>query len=235
MRSPNDPEFPPLKRLLAAVCLATRERPGGDIARLPQTIAGDVMRAILNGGVFPALWFNTAVLRCRAEQHVSYLRACVVKACLNRVIRHANLSRPVPEKEISEMLDPDNTNPGYRLGRLFAVLERAQEDAAGGPGKLNATIRDRYYGAASSTPVVVFTTLLRLKNHHLGKLAQPARIRFEKLIGGISSELDDFPGHLTLPDQGRFALGYYHQRQALFAKAADRAPAVSTELVPGDS
>lgn len=234
VRGPNDLEFPPLKRLLAAVCLATKERPGGDIARLPQTIAGDVMRAILGGGVFPSLWLNTAVLRCRAEQHVSYLRACVIKACVNRAIRYANLSRATPEREISEMLDLDNNNPGYRLGRLFAVLERAQEDAAGGPGKLNATIRDRYYGAASSTPAAVFTTLLRLKNHHLGKLTQPARTRFEKLIGGISSGLVDFPGHLALPDQGRFALGYYHQRQALFTKRGDSDPPEPAAPTSGD-
>ena len=113
------------------------------------------------------------------------------------------------------MLDKTNPSPAYRLGRLFAVLEKIQEEAS--PG-LNATIRDRYYGAASSTPVAVFTTLLRLKNHHLAKITNRGRaVNFEKLTGEIIDGIDEFPRHLALPDQGRFAVGYYHQRQAFFA------------------
>ena len=119
------------------------------------------------------------------------------------------------------MLDLTNTNPAYRLGRLFAVLERIQEASAGGQGKLNSTIRDRYYGAASSTPVAVFTTLLRLKNAHLKKLAVGQAAWFEKLVGEILDSVTDFPKHLPLPDQGSFALGYYQQRQDFFAKKPD--------------
>ena len=95
-----------------------------------------------------------------------------------------------------------------------------------GGDDLDATIRDRYYGAASSTPVAVFTTLLRLKNAHLKKL-NPGRAQwFEKLLGEVLSPVADFPAHLALPDQGRFALGYYHQRQDFFTKkpATDNAP-----------
>lgn len=116
------------------------------------------------------------------------------------------------------MLDLANHNPGYRMGRLFAALEKIQEEAS--PG-LNATIRDRYYGAASSTPVAVFTTLLRLKNSHLKKLSVERAMGFEKLLGEILNPVADFPKHMPLPDQGRFALGYYHQRQAFFAKKSD--------------
>ena len=119
------------------------------------------------------------------------------------------------------MLDPNNISPAYRLGRLFAALERIQEVSAGGPGKLNSTIRDRYYGAASSTPVAVFTTLLRLKNAHLKKLSVGQAAWFEKLLGEILGTVSDFPKHLPLPDQGRFALGYYHQRQDFFTKKPD--------------
>jgi len=108
-------------------------------------------------------------------------------------------------------------NTAYRLGRLFAVLERIQERAS--PG-INATIRDRYYGAASSTPVTVFSTLLKLKNHHLAKLdSKGEAINYEKLLGQIMNEITDFPAHLNLADQGRFAIGYYHQRQAFFIRS----------------
>ena len=123
------------------------------------------------------------------------------------------------------MLDTANPNAAYRLGRLFATLEKIQEEAS--PG-LNATIRDRYYGAASSTPVAVFTTLLRLKNHHLGKLHAGRAVQMEKLVGEILDSVADFPRHLTLPDQGRFALGYYHQRQAFFVREPNPGTASAT-------
>lgn len=116
------------------------------------------------------------------------------------------------------MLDIENPSSAYRLGRLFAALEKIQEEAS--PG-LNATIRERYYGAASSTPVAVFTTLLRLKNHHLPKLSKGRGVNFEKLLAEIMAGVTDFPVHLNLPDQGRFAVGYYHQRQAFFTKPGD--------------
>ena len=116
------------------------------------------------------------------------------------------------------MLDLANTNPGYRMGRLFAALEKIQQEAS---PDLNATIRDRYYGAASSTPVAVFTTLLRLKNAHLKKLSIERAMWFEKLLGEILNPVADFPKNMPLPDQGRFALGYYHQRQAFFTKNPD--------------
>ena len=125
------------------------------------------------------------------------------------------------------MLDLSNTHPAYRLGRLFAVLEKIQEEAS--PG-LNATIRDRYYGAASSTPVAVFTTLLRLKNAHLKKLSAGRTAQFEKLLGEVLGPVSEFPKHLPLPDQGRFALGYYHQRQDFFSKKTDDTAHTTTDM-----
>jgi len=204
-RAPNDPEHLSLFRLLTSLAVQ------GKADNIPPNLGGEVMRSILQGLPYPAPLLNLAVQRCRAEQKPIYARAAVIKASLNRLIRRTH-----NEKEYTVMLDPTNTHPAYLLGRLFATLEKIQEEAS--PG-LNATIRDRYYGAASSTPVAVFTTLLRLHNHHLGKLSKGRAVQLERLAGEIMGGLDDFPRILTLPEQGRFALGYYHQRQAFFTKS----------------
>ena len=221
VRGGKDPEYPSLFRLLAACAQQ------GKADNIPPNLGGDIMRAILSGSPFPATWLNAAVQRCRAEQNVTYLRAAAIKACLNRSRRSPDSSFI---QEFSDMLDLANTNAAYRLGRLFAVLEKIQEEA--NPG-LNATIRERYYGAASSTPVAVFTTLLRLKNHHLAKLTNRGRaVNFERLLGEILGGIADFPRHLSLPDQGRFSLGYYHQRQDFFSKSES---SQSMQPTQGDS
>ncbi|EGF31791.1 CRISPR-associated protein, CT1133 family [Oxalobacteraceae bacterium IMCC9480] len=209
VRGKFDAEYPSLFRLLSAC--ATQ----GKAENIPPNLGGEVMRSVLTGSPYPATLISAAIRRCRAEQDVTYHRAAVIKACLNRSIRAGNLSTLPPQKEFTAMLDPDNQSTAYRLGRLFAVLEKIQEEAS--PG-LNATIRDRYYGAASSTPVTVFTTLLRLHHHHLGKLGIGRRVNMEKLIGEIMLHIDQFPAQLPLAEQGRFAIGYYHQRQAFFSK-----------------
>ena len=220
VRGPNDPQYPSLFRLLAAVAVQNKAD------NIPPNLGGAIVDAVFAGPdvPYPSLWLNAAVGRCRAEQNVNYLRAAAIKACLNRQLRRSSVSLPnqPTEKEFFPMLDLSNTNPAYRLGRLFAALEKIQEEAS--PG-LNATIRDRYYGAASSTPVAVFTTLLRLKNPHLKKLSVGRAMGFEKLLGEILSAVVDFPKHMPLPDQGRFALGYYHQRQAFFTKNPDASSA----------
>jgi len=226
----HDPQYPSLFRLLTAVAVQNKAD------NIPPNLGGSIVDAIFAGEdvPYPALWLNTAVARCRAEQNVTYLRAAAIKACLNRHIRRASIqsTRLSTEKEFTPMLDLANNNPGYRMGRLFAVLEKIQEEAS--PG-LNATIRDRYYGAASTTPVAVFTTLLRLKNAHLKKLSASRNTYFEKLLGEILESVTDFPKHLPLPDQGRFALGYYHQRQDFFTKksAVEAEPTFPTHLPDG--
>ncbi|OZB54882.1 MAG: type I-C CRISPR-associated protein Cas8c/Csd1, partial [Thiomonas sp. 14-66-4] len=207
-RAPHDPEHLSLFRLLTGLALLNKAD------NIPPNLGGEVMRAILEGLPYPATLLNLAVARCRAEQKPTYARAAAIKASLNRFIRFRNSA----EKEFTPMLDPTNTNPAYRLGRLFAALEKIQEDAS--PG-LNATIRDRYYGAASSTPAAVLPTLLRLSKHHLGKLNAGLAVNRERLIGEIMDGFDaaTFPPRiLPLHDQARFALGYYQQRQAFFTK-----------------
>ena len=111
------------------------------------------------------------------------------------------------------MLDKDNTNQGYLCGRLFAVLDKMQEEANGTSG-----VRERYMNAASATPSAVFATLLNLSVHHAEKLSTGRKINFEKNKQEIMDKLssDGFPAHLDLQDQGRFFVGYYHQRQDFF-------------------
>ena len=180
---------------------------------IPPNLAGDTMRAILSGSPYPATLLQAAVRRIRAAQEVNYPRAALIKACINRSSE---------KEELKVSLDENNTNTAYRLGRLFAVLERIQERAS---PNINATIRDRYYGAASATPVTVFSTLLKLKNHHIAKLNKGEAVNQEKLIGAIMNDGFDgtlgFPPTLSLPDQGRFAIGYYHQRQSFLTKLSD--------------
>ena len=113
-------------------------------------------------------------------------------------------------------LDTERPDAAYRLGRLFAALEKTQKDALG--EGVNATIRDRFYGSASATPASVFPRLLRTYQHHLAKLEGGHRVHREKLVQEILAPVRDFPGHLALPDQGLFALGYYHQQLALYTK-----------------
>ncbi len=192
----------------------------GKSENIPPNIAGDAMRAILEGRPYPHSLLQAAIRRIRAEHEVSYPRAALIKACINR----ANRFKKTPKtEELRVSLDINNMNVGYRLGRLFAVLEKLQSEA--NPG-INATIRDKFYGAASSTPVTVFGNLMRLKNHHLAKLESTGRrINFERLLGEVVSGFNDFPSHLTLEDQGRFAIGYYHQMHDFYTKKTEINPA----------
>ncbi len=224
VHGPWDKESMPLFRLLVSTASQ------GKADNIPPNLAADMMRSILEGMPYPATLLHAAVRRIRAEQakknkltgkpvpNVTYERAALIKACLNRSLRFNNLKN---EKEITMCIDPENRNIGYRLGRLFATLEKIQSEAS--PG-INATIRDRYYGAASSTPVTVFGNLMRLSNHHFSKLEKEKHGLFvvrKQLIGEIMCPIIDFPPHLDMADQGRFAIGYYHQMQAFYKKKTD--------------
>ncbi|NLW90920.1 MAG: type I-C CRISPR-associated protein Cas8c/Csd1 [Syntrophomonadaceae bacterium] len=207
VKPPKEPEYYSIWRIL--VNIATQDKS----ENIPPNITGDFMRSILNGTPYPATLLQACLRRIRSdtEQRVKPVRAALIKAYLNRYYRFYPNSN---HKEVDRELDINQPSVGYQLGRLFAVLEKIQEEA--NPG-INATIKERFYGAACSTPVTVFTNLLRLKNHHLAKLESKGRVvNFERLLGEIMGKLTDFPAHLDIHEQGRFAIGYYHQRQAFF-------------------
>jgi CRISPR-associated protein Csd1 len=189
----------------------------GKADNIPPNLSGDFARAILTASPYPITLLQAAIRRIRAEHEITYPRAALIKAIVNRQQRFQLRSSSMQsDKELTVSLDLTNTNAGYRLGRLFAVLERAQ--ARANPG-LNATIRDRYYGAAASTPVAVFSNLMKLKNHHIAKMENKGEaVNLEKLIAEVMDGISDFPAHMPLADQGRFAIGYYHQRQSFYTK-----------------
>lgn len=201
----NNPEFPGIWHLLRQTAIQSKTE---NIAPL---LAGAVMRSVFTGSAYPQTLLSSVMGRIRADQDINYLRAAIIKACMVRKFRINHI-----DKEVKMVLDKGSKNIAYRLGRLFAVLEKAQKDAV--PGA-NTTIKDRYYGSASATPRVVFPQLLRLAQHHIQK-SDYGRWS-DMLIEEIMCDLSDFPAHLSLDDQGMFAIGYYHQRQAFFTKSKD--------------
>lgn len=208
---PKDRDAISLFRLLVSTAAQ------GKSENISPNLTGETIRAILAGLPYPRTLLQSVIRRILAEHEITHPRAAIIKAYINRLERYRN---PENREELKVSLDTTNVNIGYRLGRLFAMLEKIQQEA--NPG-INATIRDKFYGAASGTPVAVFGNLMRLKNHHLAKLENSGRrIFFEKLLGEILSEVKDFPPHLALNDQGRFAIGYYHQMQDFFTKKTEK-------------
>lgn len=181
---------------------------------LPQ-LAGEMTRAILTGGRYPRSLLANTVMRFRADGEISGLRVALCKAVLARDLR---LGVKGIEEEIPMSLDRESTSPAYRLGRLFAELENVQRTAL---GSVNASIKDRFFGAASATPASVFPVLLRNTQHHLSRLRKDKRGLahvMEREIGEIVDGLEArFPRSLRIEEQGRFAIGYYHQANARFA------------------
>lgn len=197
-KGPGDPDLPPVWMLLRETAR--------DTAGIPPLLAAPLLRAILTGARYPDGLFTAVMRRIHADRDVSYARACVVKGYLTRN----------QGKEIKMSLDPDRTEPAYRLGRLFAALEKTQRDALG--ENLNNTVRDSFYSSASATPGTVFPRLMRTYQHHLSKLEGGRRVTRERLVQEVLDPLERFPSHLDLANQGLFALGYYQQMRDFYRK-----------------
>ena len=210
---PHDPHPPLWKYLLETAVLGKREN-------IPPNLAGECMRSILTGERYPATLLSNVLLRLRSDKEVSALRVALLKALLIRNFGH---------KEAPVAFDPDNTDKGYLLGRLFALYEHVQTAALG--RNVNATIKDKFYGSASAQPRKVFHLLDSGSTNHLSKIGKQApglRVTLERQIGAIMDMMspsdDPFPAALSSQQQALFGLGYYHQRSEFFRpKAQDTA------------
>jgi len=195
-RNPErDIEFPGIWHLLKETARETKN--------ISPVLGGALTRSILTGANYPQNLYQGVLGRIRASHSTNYLKASVLKAVLQR--NH--------KKEVPMSLDPDKKDIAYLLGRLFAVLEKAQLDAL---GKINATIKDRFFSAASATPATVFPRLLRLAQHHIEKATHG--YVSDRRIAEIMEHIGAFPKHMGLEDQGLFAIAYYQQKNALYKK-----------------
>jgi len=193
--SERDIPFPGVWHLLKETARETKD--------ISPVLGGALTRSILAGAHYPQNLYQGVMGRIRADHRVNYLRASILKAVLQR--NH--------KKEVPMSLDTERRDVAYLLGRLFAVLEKAQLDAL---GKINSTIKDRFFSAASATPASVFPRLLRLSQHHIEK-AEYGHTS-DRRISEIMEHINAFPAHINLQDQGLFAIAYYQQKNALYRK-----------------
>lgn len=178
-----------------------------------------LFEAVVYGTRYPNALLEMAVRRVKtdSDKEVNSIRAGIIKACLNRNYK---------KEEFGVALDKENCGQAYLCGRLFAVLERLQQEAAG--TKLNRTIKDAYFASAASKPAIVFPKLLKLAQNHLNKAKSP--VFYNKLMGEIINKLEgEFPETLLLQDQGRFIIGYYQQVQNFFVKNENNENAAGNE------
>ncbi|MCY2953164.1 MAG: type I-C CRISPR-associated protein Cas8c/Csd1 [Planctomycetota bacterium] len=216
---------PSLGELVGETVIASSKTKLPDYDRVAPQLSGEILSAVLRGSLYPAELYCGVLRRIRAEGFADrdrrkdwmrsmYRRAAILKACLQRRYRLMKTG-----KEIPVSLDTARTDAAYLLGRLFAALEKVQEESA--EGKLNRTVKDSYFGSASATPATLFPRLLRLSHHHQRKLRQsrPHRaVYFDRLLQEVMSPMGAIPRILSVEDQGVFYIGYYHQRQDFFAR-----------------
>lgn len=206
----NEPEFPPLWRLLCQTATL------GKSENVSPVLAGAMTRAILTGSRYPQNLLPVVLERIRAEHNVTYFRAALLKAYL---LRNTSM------KEVTVSLDPNRTDRPYLLGRLFAVLEKAQEEAI---PNANATIKDRYLAAAAATPGQVFHMLLKNSANHIAKLKKDPEkkgraFHYDVMTQDIIAEFSDYPKTMKAEEQGLFMIGYYHQRKDFYTKKTQEA------------
>ncbi len=223
----NQPDYLTVGRILyETVSKKSRDKDASPL------LAGAVFRAILTGAPYPAALYNARITRIRADMDdsskgiskINSVRAAVIKAYLLRKYRHQS-EHPIKEV-LTVPLNEQATQPAYVLGRLFAVLEKVQQEAI---GNVNASIKDRYFTSACAAPASVFPILLRLSQHHIAKAeyGYASDRRIQEILGLLDVEHNPIPARLTLDEQGVFVLGYYHQRKELWTAKPKNAPEVT--------
>ena len=177
-------------------------------------LAGDLLRAVLTGGRYPATLLNGVSIRIRAEHNVTRGRAAILKAYYLR--NKQNNQTLIPKEVLTVNLNENSNYMPYVLGRIFSVLEAIQNSAN---PTINTTIKDRYFNSACATPAMVFPTLINLAQKHLNKLSPALETTYNKQLTELFSKIDkNYPARMTLPEQGAFQIGYYHQTQKRFTK-----------------
>lgn len=178
-------------------------------------MAGATARAVFTGGLYPASLLQAVMLRICAEREVTWGRAAILKAYYLK-----NPHQDCPKEVLTVSLNEASNNPAYVLGRLFSIYEAVQEVA--NPG-INATIKDKYFNSAATMPASIFPVLNNLYQKHLRKLDAGVRIYYDKQVLALKDLLDEsYPARMTLPQQGAFDLGYYHQTQKRYTKKEDK-------------
>lgn len=199
--------------------------------KVPPPLITDIILAAIKGTNYPTALLHTAIRRVKTDRNeennsfirMNSVRAGIIKACLNRKARNSD-----KEEEITMSLDTSSKNPAYLCGRLFAVLEKLQQDAA--DSKLNTTIGDTYFSSASSNPASVLPRLMKLAFYHMRKLSDGGVIFYKNLISEITDPLENkFPSTLNLEEQGRFIIGYYHQNRKLWEKKESQSDRKETD------
>lgn len=198
----RDPDYPSIWQILRETAAQRDSR------NISPILSGQLLRSLIEGTYYPRTLLSAIISRIRADKQINYTRIAMLKAFLIR--NH--------QMEVTMSLNTESSHQGYRLGRLFAVLEKAQQEAI--PGA-NATIKDRYFGAASATPGRIFPVLIRGAQNNISKLRKSPdtkgrAIHFDRLISDIMDGINQFQPTLYIEDQGMFAIGYYHQRKDLF-------------------
>ena len=229
---PDQPDYISIFRIFNECVSPKITRREEEIKSTVSLMGGALTRSILTGAPYPESLYTAILTRIRIDnddkdkhvQKINYVRAAVIKACLLRKYRRQPHN---PFQEVLQMsLNEEFTHPAYVLGRLFAVLEKAQEEAI---GKANATIKDRYFASACATPASVFPVLLKLSQHHTAKaeFGYATDNRIQKLLNLLDVGKKAFPSRLSLDEQGIFILGYYHQRAAFYLKNGEKPESAS--------
>ena len=189
---------------------------------LPAAAGESLIRASIAGTSIPASLLSAALKRERVDRvsrdddnHPRPMlpaRLGLIRAVLNRL--------PNQTITMSAKLDSACSDPAYLCGRLFSVFDRLQYLAQ---GQLNAGISERFYASACVTPSLVMGRLFRNAQFHLAKagggIAENVRKDLEEITAALGCK---FPPTLSLEEQGRFALGFYHQKADYRRQSAER-------------